>query len=85
METVTNSLIQKMGTVTILDQAVSYCSHYFGTGCWLLFPLFWIRQVVTVSIILDQDVGYLSHYFGPGCWFLFPLLWTRLLATVPMN
>jgi hypothetical protein len=47
-----------------LDQAVVYCSYYFGSRClllfplfgsccWLLFPLFWIRLLVTVPIILD--------------------------------
>ena len=45
----------------ILDQAVGDCSHYFRSGCWLLFPfflsvcwslflLFWIRLLATVSI-----------------------------------
>jgi hypothetical protein len=59
METVTNSLIQNNGKVanSILDQAVGYYSHYFGSGCWLLFPLFWIRLLVTVPMILDQVVG----------------------------
>jgi hypothetical protein len=37
----------------ILDQAVSNRGYYFGSGCWLLFPLFWIRLLVNVSIILD--------------------------------
>jgi hypothetical protein len=67
-----------------LDQAVGYCSHYFESGCWLLFPLFWIRLLVTDHIILDQAVGYCSYYFGSGCWLLFPLFWTRLLVTVPI-
>jgi hypothetical protein len=25
----------------ILDQAFGYCSHYFKSGCWSLFLLFW--------------------------------------------
>jgi hypothetical protein len=57
----------------ILDQDVGYCSHYFGSGCWLLFTLFWVGLLVTVPIILDQAVGYCSHYFGSGGWLLFPL------------
>ena len=67
-----------------VDQVAGYCSHYFGSGCWLLFTLFWIRLLVTVPIILDQAVGYCSGYFGSDCWLLFPLFWTRLLATVPV-
>jgi hypothetical protein len=51
-----------------LDEAVGYCSHYFGSGCWLL-----------VHIILDQAVGYCSHYFGSGCWSLFP---SKIMGTV---
>jgi hypothetical protein len=58
----------------ILDQAVTYLSHYFGSGCWLLFSVFWRRLLVAVpiiseqsvdyfSIILDQAVGYCSHFF----------------------
>jgi hypothetical protein len=54
----------------ILDQAVGYCSHYFGSGCWFLFPSFWIRLLITVPIILDQAVGYCSQYFGSGSWLL---------------
>jgi hypothetical protein len=27
-----------------LDQAVGYSSHYFGSGCWLLFILFWLNS-----------------------------------------
>jgi hypothetical protein len=23
-----------------LDHVAGYCSHYFWSGCWLLFPLF---------------------------------------------
>jgi hypothetical protein len=43
-----------MDTVpVILDQAFDYCSHYYGSGCWLLFPLLWIKLLVTVPIILD--------------------------------
>jgi hypothetical protein len=61
----------------ILDQAVGYCSHYFGSGCWLLFALFWVRLLVTVPIILDQAVGYSSGDFRSGCWLLFPLFWTQ--------
>jgi hypothetical protein len=68
----------------ILDQAVGDCSHYFGSGCWLLFPSFWIRLLVTVSIILDEAVGYCSHHFGSSCWLLFPSFWIRLLVTVPI-
>jgi hypothetical protein len=45
----------------IVDEAVGYCSHYIRLGCWLLFPLFCIRLVVTVLIILDQVVGYSSN------------------------
>jgi uncharacterized membrane protein len=70
MGTETNSLIQNhqyLVTVPInLHQAGGYCSHYFGSGCWLLFPLFWIRLLVTVLVILDQAVGFCSHYFGSG-------------------
>ena len=62
----------------ILDQAVGYCSHYFGSGCWLLFKLFCImllvtvpiilnKAVVTVSIILNQALGHCSYYFGSVC------------------
>jgi hydrogenase-4 membrane subunit HyfE len=79
----------------ILDQAVSYCSHYFGSGCWLLFTLFWIRMLllfklfcinllVTVPIILNQAVGYCFHYFESGSWSLFLLFWIRLLVNVPI-
>ena len=57
-----------------VGQDVGYCSNYFGSSCWLLFPLFWIRLLVTVPIILDQVVGYCSHYFGSGCWLLFTIL-----------
>jgi hypothetical protein len=52
-----------------VDQAVSYCSHYFGSGCWLLFPLYWIRLLVTVPVILDQAVGYLTA-------------WSKIIGTV---
>jgi hypothetical protein len=41
----------------ILDQAVSYSSHYFGPGCWLLFILFWMMFLVNVPIILVQAVS----------------------------
>jgi hypothetical protein len=37
----------------ILDLVVGYCSKNIGPGCWLLFPLHWIRLLVTVPIILD--------------------------------
>jgi hypothetical protein len=37
----------------ILDQAVGYCSHYYGSGCWLLFPLLSIKLFVNVLIIFD--------------------------------
>ena len=56
----------------ILDQTISYSSHYFGPGCWLRFLLFWIRLLVTVPNILDQAVGYCSYYFGSDCLLLFP-------------
>jgi hypothetical protein len=46
-----------------LVQAVDHCSHYFGSGCCLLFPLFWIKLLVTVPIILDQAAGYFSIIF----------------------
>jgi hypothetical protein len=63
----------------ILDQAVTYLSHYFGSGCWLLLSVFWRRLLVAVpiisdqsvdyfSIILDQAVGYCSHFLKSGCW-----------------
>jgi uncharacterized membrane protein len=95
MGTVTNSLIPnnrnsnqqpdpKRLLVTvpvILNEAVGHCSHYFGSGCWLLIPLFWMRLLVTVPVILDQFVGYCSNYFGSGCWLLFPLFWIRMLVT----
>ena len=74
-----------MNVPVILDQAVGYCSYYFGSGYRLLFPLFWIRPLVTFPIILDQAVGYGSYYFGSGCWLLFLLFWIRLLFTVPAN
>jgi hypothetical protein len=38
--------------------------HYFGSGCWSLFLLFWNRLLVTVPIMLDQAVGYCSNHFG---------------------
>ena len=63
----------------ILVHAVGYCSGYFGSGCWLLFPLFWINLLVTVPIILDQAVGYCSGY-----WLLFTLFWISLLVNVPI-
>ena len=77
----------------ILGKAVNFCSHHFGSVCWLLFPFFgsgcwflflllWIRLLVNVPIILDQAVHYCSHYFGLGCWLLFPLFWIMLLVTV---
>jgi hypothetical protein len=47
----------------ILEQAVGHFSYYFGSGCWLLFPLSWIRLLVTVPIILNQAVGHCSSYF----------------------
>jgi hypothetical protein len=49
------------------DQDVGYCSGDFGSGCWLLFPLFWTRLLVKVPMILDQVVGYSSSDFGFGC------------------
>jgi hypothetical protein len=45
----------------ILDQVISYCTGDFGSGCWLLFLLFWIKMLATVPIILDQAVGYCSQ------------------------
>jgi hypothetical protein len=58
MGTVTSSLIQKMGTATnnLIQNHVSYSSHYFGPGCWLLFILFWMMFLVNVPIILVQAV-----------------------------
>jgi hypothetical protein len=47
----------------VLDQAVGYCSHFGGTGCWLLFPLFLIRLLIIIPIILDQVVGYCTGDF----------------------
>jgi hypothetical protein len=47
--------IMLLVTVPFLDQNVGYCSHYFGLGCWLLFPFFY------------QSVGHCSYYFGSGC------------------
>jgi hypothetical protein len=41
----------------IMGEAVGCCSHYLGSSSWLMFPLFWIRLVVAVSIILDQAIG----------------------------
>jgi hypothetical protein len=40
-----------MTVPVILDQAVGYCSLYFGSRCWLLFKLFCIKLLVTVPII----------------------------------
>jgi hypothetical protein len=60
----------------IFDQAVGSCSHYFGSGCWLLFPFFWIRLLVAVPIILKQAVDHRSYDFGSGCYLPFPLFWT---------
>jgi hypothetical protein len=65
MGTVTNILIQNNRNCNqqpepkpiILDQDVGYCSHYFGSGFWLLFPLFSIRLLIIIPIILDQAVG----------------------------
>jgi hypothetical protein len=57
----------------ILDQAVGHCSGDFGSGCWLLFPLFWIRLLMNVPMILDQAVTYCSHF------------WISLLVTVPIT
>jgi hypothetical protein len=61
MGTVTNSLIT---IPIILDQAIGYCSEYFGSGSLLLFPLFWMKLLSTFPIILEQAVGYCSYYFG---------------------
>jgi hypothetical protein len=49
-----------------LGQAAGYCSHYFGSGCWLLITLSWTWLLVIVPIILDQAVGYCSNDFGSG-------------------
>jgi hypothetical protein len=68
----------------IMGHAVGCCSHYLGSCCWLLFPLFWIRLVVTVSIILGQTVGYCSHHFGWGCLLLFRWFWIMQLMNVPI-
>jgi hypothetical protein len=61
-----------MSVPVILDQVVDYCFHYVGSKFWLLFPLFWIRLLVTVSIFLSV------------CWSLFLLFWIRMLMTVPV-
>jgi hypothetical protein len=66
----------------ILDQTVCYCSHYFGSGCWLLFSLFCIGLVVTVLIILDQVVGYCAHYFGSGLLVSFPVILDQTVAKI---
>jgi hypothetical protein len=50
----------------ILGQAAGYCSHYFGSGCWLLITLSWTWLLVIFPIILDQAVGYCSNDFGSG-------------------
>jgi hypothetical protein len=57
-----------------MGQAVGNCSHYCGSSCWLLFPLFCFDLVVTVLIILDQVVGYCSHYFGSGLFVTVPVI-----------
>jgi uncharacterized membrane protein len=69
MGTATNILIQKGNShyfinllvivPIILDQDVDYCSSDFGSSCWLLFTLFWIKMLVTVQIILFQAVDIL--------------------------
>jgi hypothetical protein len=72
-----------MDTVpVILDQSVGYCSHYYGSGGWLLFTLLWVRLLITVHISVDEAVGYCSHYIRLSCWLLFPLFWIILLVTV---
>jgi hypothetical protein len=83
MGTVTKSLIH-LKFEEAIKPAVGCCSHYIGSGCWLLFPSFSIRLLVTVPIILDQVVGYCSHYFGSSCRLLFQSFWIRLLVTVPI-
>jgi hypothetical protein len=70
MGTVTNSMIQNSGCwllfpslwirlliniPIILDQAISYCSEYFGSGSLLLFPLFWMKLLSTFPIILEME------------------------------
>jgi hypothetical protein len=55
MEKVTNSLIQNNGKGNTQPDPKS------------LFPLFWIKLLVTLPIILDQTVDDCSHYFGSGC------------------
>jgi hypothetical protein len=57
----------------ILDQFDGHYSGDFRSGCWLLFPLFWIRLLVTIPINLNQSG-----------WLLLPLFWIRLLVTVPI-
>jgi hypothetical protein len=46
----------------------------FLSGCWSLFPLFWIRLLITAPIILDQAGVYCFRYFGSVCLLLFSLL-----------
>jgi hypothetical protein len=41
----------------ILDESDGYRSGDFGSGCWLLFTLLWVRLLVIVPIIVDQAVG----------------------------
>jgi hypothetical protein len=82
MGTVTNNLIQKVTIHIILDQVVGYCSPYFGSGCWLLFRLLWIRLLVTVPFILNHAVGYCSGYFGSGCLLLFPSVTNSLIQNI---
>jgi hypothetical protein len=57
----------------ILGQAVGYCTSDFGSGCWFLFPLFWIMLLMNVPMILDQAVAYSSHF------------WISLMVTVPIT
>jgi hypothetical protein len=57
-------------------------SIFFGSGCWLIFTLFWIRMLVTLQIIFHQPVGDCSHYIESCWWLLFPLCWIRLLVIV---
>jgi hypothetical protein len=55
-----------------LDHAVGYCSHYFGSGCCSLFPLFLTMLLVTIPIIWMRLLVTI------------PIIWIRLLVTVPI-
>ena len=49
-----------------------------------MFPLFWIRLLITVPVILGESDRYCSDDFASGCWLLFILLWVRLLVIFPI-